>query len=269
MSVRRKDPAGSESSRAPNTPRRGSLDMDMTCGMCLEVVLAKECLSDRLFGLLSDCTHCFCLACVRRFRKSSFACPVCQIPSKIYIPSYKWTVDKNVKQVRICEIQDVMMKMPCRFFDKVRGTCPQGSECLYKHENDHPKRWNTAEDERRRALFQERKDALANIPCRYFNRGRGICRRGSECCYKHEEHPVPRNTAEDDERRRALIQERKEALAKIPCLYFNGGPGTCYQGRGWWNMVDDDGREIGEKFPTLTKMLREWEKDQGLEGSPL
>ena len=41
---------------------------EKTCGICLDVVLEKKELSDRRFGILENCSHCFCLPCIRRWR---------------------------------------------------------------------------------------------------------------------------------------------------------------------------------------------------------
>ena len=38
------------------------------CGICMDVVLDKERIGERMFGILSDCTHVFCLKCLREWR---------------------------------------------------------------------------------------------------------------------------------------------------------------------------------------------------------
>lgn len=38
------------------------------CGICLERVLDKEVPGQRRFGLLSGCSHAFCLTCIRGWR---------------------------------------------------------------------------------------------------------------------------------------------------------------------------------------------------------
>lgn len=43
---------------------------DKECGICMDTVLNKEPKSERRFGILSDCVHCFCLACIRKWRAS-------------------------------------------------------------------------------------------------------------------------------------------------------------------------------------------------------
>jgi E3 ubiquitin-protein ligase makorin len=58
-----------------------------TCGICMEVVLCKVSLSDRRFGILSHCDHCFCLSCIRKWRSSTHARKItirCNGPLSLY-----------------------------------------------------------------------------------------------------------------------------------------------------------------------------------------
>ncbi|XP_056280426.1 probable E3 ubiquitin-protein ligase makorin-1 isoform X2 [Pseudoliparis swirei] len=41
---------------------------DMMCGVCMEVVFEKANPSERRFGILSNCSHCYCLKCIRKWR---------------------------------------------------------------------------------------------------------------------------------------------------------------------------------------------------------
>lgn len=43
---------------------------DMMCGVCMEVVFEKVNLSERRFGILSNCNHCYCLKCIRKWRSA-------------------------------------------------------------------------------------------------------------------------------------------------------------------------------------------------------
>lgn len=43
---------------------------DKQCGICMDTVMEKAVASERRFGILSDCTHCFCLSCIRKWRAS-------------------------------------------------------------------------------------------------------------------------------------------------------------------------------------------------------
>jgi E3 ubiquitin-protein ligase makorin len=38
---------------------------EMECGICMEVVVEKG----LRFGILQNCSHCFCLECIRKWRK--------------------------------------------------------------------------------------------------------------------------------------------------------------------------------------------------------
>lgn len=46
------------------------LSEDKTCGICHEVVWEKQSIAGRRFGILSDCSHIFCLACIRQWRSA-------------------------------------------------------------------------------------------------------------------------------------------------------------------------------------------------------
>ena len=41
---------------------------DKTCGICMEVVVEKLPPNERRFGILSNCSHVFCLSCIRKWR---------------------------------------------------------------------------------------------------------------------------------------------------------------------------------------------------------
>ena len=63
----------------------------------MERVLDKDNPADRKFGLLS-CEHCFCISCIRGWRKNAEAdldsaaraCPVCRVSSWFVTPSTTW-----------------------------------------------------------------------------------------------------------------------------------------------------------------------------------
>lgn len=42
----------------------------MMCGVCMEVVFEKANPSERRFGILSNCSHCYCLKCIRKWRSA-------------------------------------------------------------------------------------------------------------------------------------------------------------------------------------------------------
>ncbi|XP_061769217.1 probable E3 ubiquitin-protein ligase makorin-1 [Nerophis ophidion] len=113
---------------------------DMMCGVCMEVVFEKTNPSERRFGILSNCSHCYCLKCIRRWRSARQfesriikSCPECRITSNFVIPSEYWVEDKEEKQKLIQTYKEGMGSKPCRYFNEGRGTCPFGSNCFYKH----------------------------------------------------------------------------------------------------------------------------------------
>nr|XP_054752489.1 E3 ubiquitin-protein ligase makorin-1-like [Lytechinus pictus] len=57
---------------------------DIVCGICMEVIMEKS-PKERKFGILSDCTHPYCLDCIRKWRSGKQfektiirGCPTCQ-----------------------------------------------------------------------------------------------------------------------------------------------------------------------------------------------
>ncbi|KAM9334477.1 putative E3 ubiquitin-protein ligase makorin-1 [Symphorus nematophorus] len=137
---------------------------DMMCGVCMEVVFEKANPSERRFGILSNCSHCYCLKCIRKWRSAKQfeskiikSCPECRITSNFVIPSEYWVEDKDDKQKLIQKYKDGMGSKPCRYFDEGRGTCPFGSNCFYKHafpdgrlEEAQPQRRQTGSNSRNR-----------------------------------------------------------------------------------------------------------------------
>ncbi|KAJ3612082.1 hypothetical protein NHX12_020359 [Muraenolepis orangiensis] len=113
---------------------------DMMCGVCMEPVFEKVNPSERRFGILSNCCHCYCLKCIRKWRSAKQfeskiikSCPECRITSNFVIPSEYWVEDKEDKQKLIQKYKEGMGTKACRYFDEGRGTCPFGSNCFYKH----------------------------------------------------------------------------------------------------------------------------------------
>ncbi|KAM5205334.1 E3 ubiquitin-protein ligase makorin-1 isoform 3-T3 [Hipposideros larvatus] len=67
---------------------------DMVCGICMEVVYEKANPSERRFGILSNCSHTYCLKCIRKWRSAKQfeskiikSCPECRITSNFVIPT--------------------------------------------------------------------------------------------------------------------------------------------------------------------------------------
>ncbi|KAE8613241.1 hypothetical protein XENTR_v10007637 [Xenopus tropicalis] len=113
---------------------------DIVCGICMEVVYEKTNPGERRFGILSNCSHSYCLKCIRKWRSAKQfeskiikSCPECRITSNFVIPSEYWVEEKEEKQKLIQKYKEAMSNKSCRYFDEGRGTCPFGGNCFYKH----------------------------------------------------------------------------------------------------------------------------------------
>lgn len=84
------------------------ISQDIECCVCLDLVLSKPKLSERKFGILSECDHSFCISCIRNWRSNSLnvsmdanstlrTCPICRILSYFVIPSVIWYSSKEEK----------------------------------------------------------------------------------------------------------------------------------------------------------------------------
>lgn len=116
-----------------------SSDADKTCAVCMDVVLHKQPVCKRMFAILPNCNHCFCVDCIRTWRKQSrdFAtgvttgCPVCRTVSPYYVPSNSW-IEEPAEKAALCSSHKLVMAgIPCKYFS--RGSCCFGSKCFYNH----------------------------------------------------------------------------------------------------------------------------------------
>ncbi|KAE8893731.1 hypothetical protein PF003_g22395 [Phytophthora fragariae] len=112
------------------------LSADLECGICYENILAKG----ERFGLLSGCSHAFCLSCLRNWRGTAEQpkqtvrqCPVCRVETNFVIPSSRMVTKPERKKVLIDVYRKNLSAIPCRHFDEGRGTCPFGTSCFYAH----------------------------------------------------------------------------------------------------------------------------------------
>ncbi|XP_059143402.1 probable E3 ubiquitin-protein ligase makorin-1 [Physella acuta] len=116
---------------------------DKECGICLEIVIDKDIncsSSDKRFGILENCNHCFCLSCIRQWRNSKSmtiqthrACPTCRTHSDFVTPSKYWVECPEKKQQLINEYKEALSAKPCSYFKQGRGECPFNSKCFYRH----------------------------------------------------------------------------------------------------------------------------------------
>lgn len=132
------DTSSIEAAAGPTGATRRS--SGMVCGVCLEVVLEKGNPRERRFGILPNCSDCYCLECIRTWRtvtshhiKTVKLCPECRTRSHFFIPSDQWVEDKEDKLKLIQTYKDFLASKPCRYYDRGPGTCHFGSKCFYKH----------------------------------------------------------------------------------------------------------------------------------------
>ncbi|XP_029818378.1 probable E3 ubiquitin-protein ligase makorin-2, partial [Manacus vitellinus] len=113
----------------------------VVCGICMDRVYEKPLPEERLFGILPNCSHAYCVGCIRKWRRSRDfqstvikACPECRITSSYYIPHKYWISDVGEKEKLIRTFKARMGKIRCKFFVRNRGHCPFRSDCIYLHE---------------------------------------------------------------------------------------------------------------------------------------
>ncbi|XP_068015548.1 probable E3 ubiquitin-protein ligase makorin-1 [Melanerpes formicivorus] len=113
----------------------------LVCGICMDRVYEKPLPEERLFGILPNCSHTYCVGCIRKWRRSRDfqsavikACPECRITSSYYIPHKYWVSDAHEKEKLIQTFKARMGKIRCKFFVQNRGRCPFKSDCIYRHE---------------------------------------------------------------------------------------------------------------------------------------
>ncbi|KAK3539928.1 hypothetical protein QTP70_019575 [Hemibagrus guttatus] len=113
---------------------------DVFCGICMDRVYEKSIARERCFGILPNCSHAFCLGCIKTWRKTkdlqeevTKACPQCRVKSPFYIPSKYWVCEGEPKEALIASFKDKSSKIKCRFFMRY-GCCPFASECIFSHE---------------------------------------------------------------------------------------------------------------------------------------
>ncbi|NXP01241.1 MKRN2 ligase, partial [Certhia brachydactyla] len=104
----------------------------------MDRVYEKPLPEERLFGILPNCSHAYCVGCIRKWRCSRDfqstvikACPECRITSSYYIPHKYWVSDVSEKEKLIRTFKARTGKITCKFF--LRGHCPFRSECIYLH----------------------------------------------------------------------------------------------------------------------------------------
>ncbi|XP_014220706.1 probable E3 ubiquitin-protein ligase makorin-1 [Trichogramma pretiosum] len=112
---------------------------EKSCGVCFETIMEKSTREQR-FGILPNCNHCFCLSCIRKWRKAKQfenkiirACPECRVPSDFVCPSMFWVDTKEEKDKLITDYKEALSTKDCKYFNKGSGKCPFGNKCFYLH----------------------------------------------------------------------------------------------------------------------------------------
>ncbi|KAF8845161.1 hypothetical protein BDN67DRAFT_548881 [Paxillus ammoniavirescens] len=115
-----------------------------TCCICLE--------KPTTYGLLTDCSHVFCLECIRQWRAPSGkspdvvssgmikCCPLCRTSSRFVTPAAHFFPNGSPrKKETIDAYKASMARVPCKYFEETSRTwkpcCPFGVDCFYQHTN--------------------------------------------------------------------------------------------------------------------------------------
>ncbi|KAF8892096.1 hypothetical protein BD779DRAFT_1510830 [Infundibulicybe gibba] len=110
-----------------------------SCSICFE--------KPPTYGLLSNCSHVFCIDCIRQWRDpkgktGDVKCPMCRIPSKYIIPSARFYPEGTEEKLLIeKKYRESTAKIKCRYFEQSKRDssspvlCPFGKDCFYKHIN--------------------------------------------------------------------------------------------------------------------------------------
>ncbi|XP_025967698.2 probable E3 ubiquitin-protein ligase makorin-1 [Dromaius novaehollandiae] len=132
---------GAEHAEAAAEAVRRARSEAVVCGICMDRVYEKALPEERLFGILPNCGHAYCLGCIRTWRRSRDfqtavikACPECRVTSGYYIPHKYWVWEADEKEKLIESFKARMGKRRCKFFVRSRGRCPFKSDCIYLHE---------------------------------------------------------------------------------------------------------------------------------------
>eukprot|EP00826_Nyctotherus_ovalis_P063712 TRINITY_DN9345_c0_g2_i3.p1 TRINITY_DN9345_c0_g2~~TRINITY_DN9345_c0_g2_i3.p1 ORF type:complete len:160 (-),score=60.27 TRINITY_DN9345_c0_g2_i3:170-649(-) len=117
---------------------------DMECNVCMEGVVSRG----KRFGILSGCSHAFCLECIRKWRgkymqnvdKGLFRlCPICRKESYFVVPSSVYVEAGPEKEKLIQEYKRNLGTIPCKYL-KSGGACPFGNSCFYAHVDKNGKK---------------------------------------------------------------------------------------------------------------------------------
>ena len=118
-----------------------AVENELDCGICLDSVVSKN----KRYGILTRCSHPFCLDCLKQWRKSkqhasenddphnmTRTCPICRKRSDFVVPATKFVVGKE-KKAFIAAYRDALGTKKCKYFDGTYGSCTFGKFCFYQH----------------------------------------------------------------------------------------------------------------------------------------
>lgn len=112
---------------------------DVICGVCMDKVYEKMDPKNRVFGILPNCNHSFCLQCIITWRKTKDfgqdvvkSCPECRVRSAFYVP-HKYWVEGQAKASVITAFKEKFGKRRCSHYTRYRR-CPFKTDCLYQHD---------------------------------------------------------------------------------------------------------------------------------------
>lgn len=113
---------------------------DKICGICMENIRERK----SRFGILEGCRHCFCLDCIRQWRrnqndhfekKTVRSCPECRTHSDFVVPATYWVEDQADKNDLIARFRENTKRKQCKYVKEGHiDDCPFGNKCFYKHE---------------------------------------------------------------------------------------------------------------------------------------
>lgn len=151
----------------------GAIEGDEECVICLEKVLANG----KRFGILENCSHAFCLDCIRDWRatydkkvkKTHYrTCPICRENSYLVIPSTRMMYDGPLKDQLLDEYCGALAEIDCKHFNKGKGYCPFQNSCFYAHylDNgdwyDYPHKQNYIDEDGKLREYKEEETTLAD-----------------------------------------------------------------------------------------------------------
>ena len=173
--------------------------------VCLETGL-------RQFGVLPNCTHCFCLDCIRAWRAThsaklqvSRSCPECRAPSHFVVPSAVFITQPRPR------VESAVLAVPHLATTAAWPHRASGLGCALSHSGGAPPpptpQWQRvvltsacakaahlapspppvtpSRPGRKAALIDGYQQKLRGVACKHFAFGAGTCPFGSSCFYAH------------------------------------------------------------------------------------